>query len=62
MKKDEIQESLDKFKEAVVKESKKNLQKQTSTGTLANSLGELLNSPLTKCRGRGFLIGVSIIV
>ena len=38
MKKDEIQESLDKFKEAVVRESKKNLQKQTSTGTLADSL------------------------
>ena len=38
MEKDEIQQSLDKFKEGVIKEAKKNLQRQTSTGTLANSL------------------------
>ena len=38
MAKDEIQESLDKFKEGVIRDAKKNLQRQNSTGTLANSL------------------------
>lgn len=38
MERDEVQQSLDKFKEAVIRESKKNLEKQSSTGTLKDSL------------------------
>lgn len=38
MKKDDVQQSLDKFKEGVIRDTKKNLQRQTSTGTLSNSL------------------------